>query len=57
MVAVRTEFLILHEGWEMDNWGWITEGGKVYTTNHGGRPYEMDIPELQSRISKKQNGR
>ena len=49
-VKVQTEFLILREGWEMDNWGWITADGKVYTTSHGGRLYEMRIEELESHI-------
>ena len=28
-------FTILHIGWEMDNYGWVTQDGKVWTTNHG----------------------
>ena len=48
-VVVR-EFLILREGWEMDNLGWITEDGKVYTTSHGGRPFAMSIDEVQNHI-------
>ena len=48
-VVVR-EFLILREGWEMDNLGWITEDGKVYTTSHGGRPFEMSVDEVQKHI-------
>lgn len=29
------EFTILREGWEMDNKGWVTEDGNLFTTNHG----------------------
>ena len=36
------EFLILHEGWECDNLGWVTEDGRVWTTSHAGRPYEIE---------------
>ena len=31
-------FLVLHEGWEADNAGWVTEDGRVWTTSHGSRP-------------------
>ena len=34
----------------MDNKGWVTEDGKVYTTSHGGL-YEMSIRELKDTIS------
>lgn len=46
------EFRILHDGWEMDNAGWITEdetGRKLYTTGHG-QEYEMPRDELSSLI-------
>ena len=29
-------FTILRKGWEMDNDGWVTEDGGVWTTSHGG---------------------
>ena len=35
------EFTILHEGWEMDNLGWVMDDGRIYTTNHGG---ECEMP-------------
>jgi len=39
MVKRIFEFTILHEGWEMDNDGWVTEDEKgvheLHTTNHG----------------------
>ena len=45
------EFLILREGWEMDNQGWITEDGQVYQTSHGGRPYLMSEAEVREHIA------
>ena len=44
------EFTILHHGWEMDNTGWVTAAGKVYTTSHGGKPYQMEPGELDGHI-------
>ena len=40
------EFTIMREGWEMDNLGWITIDGRVFTTSHEGRPYEMTVEAL-----------
>ena len=48
---VKSTFAILHSGWEMDNVGWITEDGRVWTTSHGGAPYEMGADELREKIS------
>ena len=45
------EFPILRIGWEMDNVGWITEDGKVYTTSHESRFQEMIKEELQALIN------
>ena len=39
------EFVILREGWEMDNYGWVTEDKKIFSTNHGVL-VEMDREEL-----------
>jgi hypothetical protein len=43
-------FLILHEGWEMDNIGWV-KNGVVSTTSHGGRIYEMSASEIRKKIA------
>ena len=43
------EFTILHDGWEMDNRGWVTKDGRIFTTSHGG-PYEMEIGELEDEV-------
>ena len=41
------EFVILREGWELDNFGWVTEDGEVFSTSHGGEPrYLMTGTEL-----------
>lgn len=49
---IKSEFVILHDGWEMDNRGWITTDGKVYTTNHGGdHVYEMSLGEIDGKIA------
>ena len=45
-LKVISEFLILHEGWEMDNQGWVLEDGSLRATNHGGL-YVMDQRELE----------
>ena len=42
-------FTILFEGWEADNYGWVTEDGKIWTTNHG-RLCEMSAQELREKI-------
>lgn len=48
------EFIILHEGWEMDNKGWIEKQSngilKLMTTGHGFK-YEMSIEELSDKIT------
>ena len=49
--ASAEEFLILHEGWEVDNVGWITRDG-AFTTSHGGRPYRMTSVEIRKHIEK-----
>ena len=48
---VEFEFLILREGWEMDNKGWVTMTGRVYTTSHGGGAYEMSMNDLEEHIA------
>ena len=47
--GVRERFVILHEGWEMDNVGWIANDGRIWTTNHG-RLQSMNRNELETRI-------
>ena len=47
---VTQEFRILHDGWEADNVGWVTEDGRVWTTSHAGSPYEMSDSELDEKI-------
>ena len=44
------EFLIMRIEWEMDNYGWVTEDKRLFSTSHGGDPYEMSIDELNSYI-------
>lgn len=34
-LSVIYEFVIMHNGWETDNYGWITEDGSVWATSHG----------------------
>ena len=50
-VPIIHTFTILYEGWEMDNLGWVTSDGRVWTTSHGGKPYEMDEEDLSEKIS------
>ena len=46
----KFEFVILHEGWELDNKGWFDAYGKGWTTNHTGlRP--LTIGAGEARIS------
>ena len=40
-------FTILHFGWEMDNIGWITDAGEVYSTSHGGL-HKLNISEVRN---------
>ena len=47
---VVDEFVILRSGWEMDNIGWITDDGRVFTTSHGGGPYQMGADEIDRHI-------
>lgn len=48
------EFLILREGWEMDNYGWVTEDGRIWETSHGGRPYRVTPAQLDEKIEETQ---
>ena len=48
---IESSFIILHKGWEMDNHGWVTKDGLVYTTTHGGTPYHMGQPEIEKHIA------
>ena len=48
---LHLRFTILHDGWEMDNDGYITTDGNIYTTSHGGRLYEMSLEELDRKIA------
>ena len=43
-------FIILYNGWETDNEGWITKDGRIWITSHGGSPYEMPIEDLREKI-------
>ena len=43
-------FTILYNGWETDNEGWITKDGRVWTTSHGGSPYEMSTEQVKEKI-------
>lgn len=43
-------FTILHEGWDMDNNGWVIDDHSVWTTTCEGEPYEMDEHELDAKI-------
>ena len=46
----KFEFVILHEGWELDNKGWFDADGKGWTTNHTGlRP--LTIEYVQEKIN------
>ena len=46
---VLETFVILHEGWEMDNQGFILEDGTVWTTSHG-KLYQMEVGEAVENI-------
>lgn len=48
--GVRERFTILHAGWELDNIGWITNDGRVYTTSHGSAPCPMSMDMLKAKI-------
>jgi len=52
------EFRILHDGWEMDNRGWITENDNglktLMGTSHGGAK-KMTIKELHEKIHETRN--
>ena len=50
MTGNKLEFVILHDGWEMDNKGWIDSDGNGWTTNHG-RVCRLMIEELQQKIN------
>ena len=43
------EFTVLHNGWDMDNKGWITQDGRVWLTDHGAL-YSADETEISSLI-------
>ena len=47
-------FTVLHEGWELDNDGWVTDDGRVWMTNHGSL-YETDEEELQGHLKRIQD--
>ena len=47
---VKGTFTILHKGWEMDNKGWLTTDGQVYTTSHGLTPQQMSYDEIHKHI-------
>jgi hypothetical protein len=49
-------FRILHEGWEMDNEGWIARNKKgelvLLMTNHGGlRDHGRNVKELHEKLA------
>ncbi len=48
---IKYEFIVLHEGWEMDNTGWVTEDGRVWLTSHG-TPYPAPMAELDELIDR-----
>ncbi len=50
--TVLMRFLILHEGWAVDNVGWVTTDGRIWTTIEGKmneiRPQDMEYLFKQS---------
>ena len=38
---VVQEFIVLHHEWECDGYGWVTEDGRIWHTDHSGEPYEI----------------
>ena len=45
------EFLVFWHEWECDGYGWVTEDGRAYLTDHGSRPYEVGPKELVGRMN------
>ena len=43
------EFEVLYLGWEVDPYGWVTEDGKMWHTNHGGL-IEIEPSDMHERI-------
>lgn len=41
------EFKVLHHEWEVDGYGWVTEDGRVWHSNHNSI-HEISISELAS---------
>lgn len=44
------KFLILYDGWEMDNEGYVTEDGRIWWTSHGSQPFEADAGEVMEKL-------
>ena len=38
---VVQEFIVLHHEWECDGYGWVTEDGRIWHTDHSDEPYEI----------------
>ena len=46
----ESKFIILYDGWEMDNEGWVMPDGRVFTTSRGIDVVEMNTLEIESKI-------
>ena len=44
------EFKVLWHQWECDGWGWITDDGRAWLSNHG-RVHEAETSELLERMA------
>lgn len=49
--AVVRKILLLREGWELDEDGWILEDGRVFGTNHN-RLCELDEADIERVMEK-----
>jgi len=58
MNKIIKKAVVLHKGWEMDNYAWLSqdEGGvlKLITTSHGSE-YEMTKKQLLEKIEETKN--
>ena len=45
------EFIVMHDGWEMDNRGWVTADGRGWMTSHGGPPIPASSDEIHEHMA------
>ena len=51
LFKIRSKILILHDGWDGDNIGWILEDGQVLTSSDYYNIFPMTLADIDSKIA------